>query len=83
MKFKNKHNFLSGFFLPVEKLLSPEVKASKNVYKTLNDIEFVEYKSKIEDSFGSNSNFNSTRTARFSSNYESANLFMAIKVFLI
>jgi len=47
MKFKNKHNFLSGFFLPVEKLLSPEVKISKNVYKALNDIEFVEYKSKI------------------------------------
>ena len=31
-------------FIPTDKLLAPEVKSSKNIYKTLSDIEFTEYK---------------------------------------
>lgn len=48
LKIKGKtYKFLAGLFLPVDKLLAPEVRASKNVYKTLPDIEFVEYKNNI------------------------------------
>lgn len=44
-KIKNRtFKFLAGLFLPAEKLLSPEVKLSKNIYKILPDIEYAEYK---------------------------------------
>lgn len=59
LKFNNQNYFtcrtkskayrlLSGMFLPAEKLLAPEVRTSKNIYRTLPDIEFVEYKTSVE-----------------------------------
>ena len=68
-------------FIPTEKMLSSETKNSRNVYKALGDIEFVEYKSQnIEESFGKNCKALTLRDLKFSSNYDSANLFIAMKV---
>lgn len=80
MKFNNKSKLLAGLFVSSQKLLSREVKNSKNIYRTLMDIGFVEYNNKIQESFGKNSN---NGEIRFSSNYDSANLFIALKVPLL
>lgn len=40
-RYKNKnkcYKFLAGLFLPLDRILSVDVKNSKNIYKTLPDI---------------------------------------------
>lgn len=72
MKFKIKNNkyykFLTGMFVPADKILAPEVKIHKNLYKALPDLEFTEFKNNILDSFGKNCK-GSGSDLRFSSNY--------------
>lgn len=51
----------------------------KNVYKLLPNIDFVDYKSPVDSSFGVNC-CSSAPALRFTSNYETSNLFAAIRV---
>jgi hypothetical protein len=77
---KGKQNrYLGGFFIPLERLVSEQLKKAKNIYKILPNLNYVEYKLPIESSFGSNS-YSETPAVRFSSNYESSNLFAAVRV---
>lgn len=81
MKYKNNKTvikYLSGVFLPTEKIQSQDVKNCRNVYKTLHDVEFVDYKLNPMESFGRNSKTKG-KDLRFSSNFESGNLFIALK----
>lgn len=81
MKYKSKNvsiKFLSGFFLPAEKIQSQEVRNSRNVYRIFPDLEYVEYKANPLESFGKNCQ-NKGKDLRFSSNFESGNLFIAMK----
>ena len=63
----------------MEHLLNENVKSSKNVYKTLKNIGFVDYTHNIPSSFQNNcvSDF---PEVSFSSNFESSNLFAVMKV---
>lgn len=81
MKYKSKNvsiKFLSGFFLSPEKIQSQEVRNSRNVYRIFPDLEFVEYKTNPLQSFGKNCQ-NKGKDLRFSSNFQSGNLFIAMK----
>ena len=82
MKYKNKNGFtryLAGFFLTPEKIMSQEVKNSKNVYKTIAELEYIDFKVNPLESFSINCK-KVGRDPRFSSNFESGNLFIAMKV---
>lgn len=44
MKYTNKygtHRFLAGMFLSPEKIIAPEFRAHKNIYKSLPDTEYM------------------------------------------
>jgi hypothetical protein len=47
--------YLGGLFIPLERLVSENLKKVKNVYKTLPNLNFHEYKQPIESSFSTNS----------------------------
>lgn len=80
LPLKGKQNrYLGGFFIPLEKLVSENLKKAKNAYKILPNLNYVEYKLPVENSFGSNS-YSEPPAVRFSSNYESSNLFAAMRV---
>ena len=71
--------YLAGMFIPLEKLLSDSLKKSRNIYKTLSGLEYIENKHPVDNSFNTNCT-SSAPNLRFSSNYEGSNLYAAIKV---
>jgi hypothetical protein len=82
MPLKGKQNkYLAGLFVPLEKLVSDNLKKNKNVYKILPNLNYVEYRMPPEASFGNNC-FSEAIEVKFSSNYESSNLFAAVRVFI-
>lgn len=80
LPFKGQQNrYLAGLFIPLEKLVTDNLKKAKNVYKILPSLNYVEYKLPMENSFGTNA-YAEAPALRFSSNYESSNLFAAMRV---
>lgn len=74
-----QYRYLGGLFIPLEKLLSEALKKSRNVLKTLPGIDYIDNKHPVDGSFGANC-FSEAPALKFSSNYESANLFAVVRV---
>jgi hypothetical protein len=80
LPLKGRQNkYLAGLFVPLDKLVGESLKKAKNVYKILPNLNYVEYRVPAEASFGSNS-YSEPSAVRFSSNYDSSNLFAAMRV---
>ena len=71
--------YLGGMFIPLEKLLSDNLRKNKNIFKTLSNLEYTDNKHPVDSSFGPNC-YTEAPNIRFSSNYEGSNLFAAVKV---
>jgi len=55
------------------------LKKQKNIFKTLPNIDYIENRSPVDNSFASNC-YSEGTSLKFSSNYESSNLFAAVRV---
>ena len=90
LKFNNKSyytlklkaqsfRFLAGMFIPMEHLVLEASKHSKNVYKSLRNLNYIDYNNNIPASFAENC-YSQYPDPNFSSNFETSNLFAVVKV---
>lgn len=60
--------YLAGMFIPCDLLLKEDVKRTRNVFKTLSGISYIDWKSDPAHSFAENS-YTDAPELKFSSNY--------------
>lgn len=76
---EKKSRFFSGFFVEKGHFEDVALQKHDNIMKSFPFLDFVDYNSNLLQSFGKNTRGN-TEDPKFSSNFESANLFAVIRV---